>query len=363
MVTENLLLVTAHDEFLQAAIQELQHIDTRLEYLEALSPEVALCRVPDNAIFMRKVVQAHPIFTRHLAPAQCVIEIANNEQDIGQMALAIAVLPAFSQLEPGTYFSVQSRFAQANQAQIQRAYTTGQINRTLAETFAEETGAIESMKKPIVIVSILCTTRYAYLGISTAQDNLSSWPGGTRRYAQTQEQISRAEFKLLEALEIFEIALPQRGQALDLGAAPGGWTRMLLEAGLTVIAVDPARLDTRLDTQRRLIYYRGYAEQFLQEAHNKRQRFDLIVNDMRMDARDAARLLVRAAPCLRQSGFVISTLKLPHETRTMHPLSIMQEALTVLQQGYGFIRPHQLFHNRQEITVLAAQPGVAGKRR
>ncbi len=219
------------------------------------------------------------------------------------------------------------------------------------------------MKKPVVIISILCTAEHAYLGISTAQDNLSSWPGGMRRYAQTEEQISRAEFKLLEALEIFEVALPEHGQVLDLGAAPGGWTRMLLEAGLTVIAVDPAHLDTRLDRQRRLTHYRGYAEQFIQEARDKRERFNLIVNDMRMDARDAARLLVKASACLYHDGFVISTLKLPHETPAMHPLSIMEEALTILEQGYDFIRPHQLFHNRQEITVLAAQPHVASRRK
>lgn len=363
MNIENLLLITAHDEFLRAAIKELQHIDTRLEYLETLSPEIALCRIPDSAFFMRKVAQVHPIFTRHLAPVQCVIEIANHEQDIGQMALAVAKLPAFTQLEPGTYFSVQSRFAQTDQPSSKRAYTSGQINRVLAEAFAEETGAIESMKKPVVIISILCTVQHAYLGISTAQDNLSSWPGGMRRYAQTEEQISRAEFKLLEALETFEVALPEHGQALDLGAAPGGWTRMLLEAGLTVTAIDPAYLDTRLDKQPRLTHYQSYAEQFIQEARVKRQRFNLIVNDMRMDARDAARLLVKAAPCLYQDGFVISTLKLPHETPTMHPLSIMEEALTILKQGYNFIRSHQLFHNRQEITVLAAQPHGVSRHR
>src|SRR5579875_2541888 len=194
---------------------------------------------------MRKIGQAHPTFVRHLAPVQRIIEIANNEQDIGQMALAIATLPTFTQLQAGTHFSVQSRFTPAEPS-IKRAYTTGQINRDLAEAFAGETGAIESIKKPVVVISILCSDHHAYLGISTAQENLSSWPSGARHYAQTEEQISRAEFKLLEALEVFEIALPTHGRALDLGAAPGGWTRILLEKGLSVIAVDPAQLDPRL---------------------------------------------------------------------------------------------------------------------
>lgn len=361
MDKEDLLLITAHTEFLQAAIAELQHIDARLEYVKTITPEIALCRVPDSIPTMRKIGQAHPTFVRHLAPVQHIIEIANNEQDIGQMALAIATLPTFTQLQAGTHFSVQSRFTPAEPS-IKRAYTTGQINRDLAEAFAGETGAIESIKKPVVVISILCSDHHAYLGISTAQENLSSWPGGARHYAQTEEQISRAEFKLLEALEVFEIAFPTHGRALDLGAAPGGWTRILLEKGLSVIAVDPAQLDPRLANKPNLLHYRGYAEQFIQEAINKHQRFYLIVNDMRMDARDAARLLVKAAACLSSDGLVISTLKLPHKSAIMNPLSIFYEAEAILQQGYDFIRSRQLFHNRQEVTVLAARPRITRQR-
>ncbi len=41
----------------------------------------------------------------------------------------------------------------------------------------------------------------------------------------------------------------------------------------------------------------------------------MIVNDMRMDARDAARLLARASRCLDTDGIVISVFKLPATTR------------------------------------------------
>src|SRR6202007_1726201 len=158
---------------------------------------------------------------------------------------------------------------------------------------------------------LLCTIDKGYLGISTAEENLSSWPGGTRRFAQTPEQISRAEFKLLEALEAFVVPLPPQGHALDLGAAPGGWTRLLLEAGLNVVAVDPAKLDPRLTRDKRLENYHCYAEKYRDEAIRKDTHFDLVVNDMRMDAREAARQLVKASLCLRADGFMISVFKLP----------------------------------------------------
>ena len=305
---------------------------------------------------MRRASSEPPIFVHHLAPVQIIIDLHNTEQDIGEIATALASLPTFAALERGQRFSVQSRLVQTDRSLGERAYSSGQLNRFLAEAFAEETGAVESIKKPQIVVSILCTMHTAYMGISLAEDNLSSWPGGARHFAQIPEQISRAELKLLEALEIFGITLTAGEQALDLGAAPGGWTRLLLEAHLSVVAVDPANLDTRLDRRAGLERYRGYAENYIEEAISRRVRFDLIVNDMRMDAREAARTLDRAAACLRREGVVISTLKLPHATAEIRPLATLNEALHILRKRYSLVQARQLFHNRQEVTVVAAQP-------
>jgi 23S rRNA (cytidine2498-2'-O)-methyltransferase len=371
---ENLLIVTAQPEFLTAALDELKRLDQRLtsivapRFIEGVNPGIALCAASDVAALMRLAAQTHPIFVRHLAPAQAVISLTNTERDIGKLALAVANLPAFQQLERGVHFAVQTRLLQTGESHINRPYTSGQLNQALAEAIAEETGAVESIKKPQVIVSLLCTSERGYLGISTSEENLSDWPGGMRHFAQTPEQISRAEFKLLEALEVFGVTLPARGHALDLGAAPGGWTRLLLKAGLHVVAVDPAQLDPRLVAPRfigrdsfivgepRLEHYRGYAQTYLEDALKQRRLFDVITNDMRMDAREAARLLVQARQCLRTDGFVISTLKLPHATREIDPLKTLKEALGLLQRHYSIVKARQLFHNRQEVTVIAAQP-------
>ncbi len=355
---ENLLLVTAHSEFTQEAVNELKHIDKHLARIEELAPEIILCGAPDSATLMRKVATERPIFVRHLAPVQAIIDLHNEEQDMGNIAMAIAELPTFAALERGIRFAVQSRFVQTDKSYGERPYSSGQLNRSLAEAFAEETGAVEAIKKPQIVISILCTMHKSYLGISTAEENLSAWPGGARHFAQTKEQISRAEFKLLEALEVFGIALPEGRQALDLGAAPGGWTRLLLDAGLSVVAVDPANLDPRLARHRQLEHYRGYAEDYLELALRKRSRFDIIANDMRMDAREAARLLDTAVGCLRPDGVVISTLKLPHATQEIDPLKNLKEALYTIRQQYTIVQAHQLFHNRQEVTFVAAKPRI-----
>lgn len=362
------LIVTAHPEFMNVAFDELKSLDNSLYNLESLAPDILLCGFPqatplqEITALMRKAAEQRPIFVRHLAPVQAMVNLSNTENDMGELALAIANLPTFTLLERGQRFAVQTRLLRTNTVEtastinIKRAYSSGQVNQLLAEAIAEETGAVESIKKPQIIVSVLCTMEKGYLGISPAQDNLSDWPGGARHFAQTSEQISRSEFKLLEALETFGVTFPSQGWALDLGAAPGGWSRLLLEAGMSVVAVDPAKLDSRLARQPHLEHYRGYAEVYLEEAIKRHRKFDVITNDMRMDAREAARLLVEASACLRTDGFMISVLKLPHTTPEIDPLKNLREALRLLKRQFGIVQARQLFHNRQEVTVLTAKP-------
>lgn len=356
-----MVIVTAQPEFIAAALDELTRLDVQLTVVQTLTPGIVLCETADAAALMRQAASQRPVFVRHLAPAQATVTLSNTERDIGDLAVAIGGLPSFERIERGQYFAVQTRMVQSEEKPVPRAYSSGILNRTLAEAIAGETGAVENIKKPQIVVSILCATDRAYVGISYASENLSEWPGGARQYAQRPEQISRAEFKLLEALEVFGVTLPEGGRALDLGAAPGGWSRLMLEAGMRVVAVDPANLDPRLNGQKYLVHYRGYAEDYLEEALSTRQRFDVITNDMRMDARDAARLLGQAAECLRTDGFVISTLKLPHATATMQPVAIVRQSLRMLREHYAVVQARQLYHNRQEVTVVAAQPPVKRK--
>jgi 23S rRNA (cytidine2498-2'-O)-methyltransferase len=362
-----ILIISAHHEFIDVAFEEIKRFDKRLLYGELLAPGILLCALPrgtsqhELTSLMHHAEEQRPIFVRHLAPVQRVIPLSNTENDIGELALAIANLPTLTMLERGQRFAVQTRLLQTEMEAVRSGstkhqYSSGRVNQLLAEAIAEETGAVESIKKPQVIVSLLCTLERAYLGISLAKDNLSDWPGGARHYAYIPEQISRAEFKLLEAFEVFGVTLPSQGLALDLGAAPGGWTRLQLEAGMKVVAVDPAKLDARITRQPNLEHYRGYGEDFLEEAIKRHRKFNIITNDMRMDAREAARLLVEGSACLFRDGFIISVLKLPHATSDIDPLKNLSEALRLLHRHFEIVEAKQLFHNRQEVTVLTARP-------
>ena len=82
-------------------------------------------------------------------------------------------------------------------------------------------------------------------GVTPTRLGLSDWAGGRIRLAARKEQVSRAEFKLEELFGLIDV--PRGDVAVDLGASPGGWTRILRSHGFSQVhAVDPADIDERV---------------------------------------------------------------------------------------------------------------------
>ncbi|MDT8305376.1 MAG: 50S rRNA methyltransferase, partial [Anaerolineae bacterium] len=125
----------------------------------------------------------------------------------------------------------------------------------------------------------------------------------------------------------------------------GGWVRVLRQHDQFVTAVDPADLHPALAADSKVRHKRMAAEAYLEEGPDQ---YDLITNDMRLDARDSARLMVAYAPYLYRHGRALMTLKLPEEKRE----TVLDHAFNILRQAYEIERARQLFHNRSEITVL-----------
>ena len=87
--------------------------------------------------------------------------------------------------------------------------------------------------------------RTAFVGTALAAPG--DWPLGIPRLRMPARAPSRSTLKLAEAFTVFlgddETNLLRPGQrAVDLGAAPGGWTWQLAQRGLRVTAVDNGRL-------------------------------------------------------------------------------------------------------------------------
>lgn len=81
----------------------------------------------------------------------------------------------------------------------------------------------------------------AYVGESRARVN--DWPMGIARLRMPPGAPSRSTLKLAEAFDVFlgerasDLLRPGM-RAVDLGAAPGGWTWQLVQRGIAVTAID-----------------------------------------------------------------------------------------------------------------------------
>lgn len=359
MNNATLVILTCDESFAELALEELRDAAPGATLRVQLAPGVLLMEIeiPFSALAARWRSEP-PIFVRHLAPVQAILPLGGHVGDPAFLARTLP--PLLPPLDPVLPFSVQTRLL------VALPYKPFDVNTALAEALQGVNGPPLDVRAPQQVVSLVCTEtprirqegvwriggadsaaalRLAALaGLSLAAENLSSWAGGMRRFAREEGQISRAEFKLLEAIEVFGLELPPRGIALDLGAAPGGWTRVLRQRGQYVTAIDPGELDPRLRSDRGVRHLRITAEQYLQQGPD---RYDLIVNDMRMDARDSARLMVAYAPYLRSHGWALMTLKLPEQQRR----PVLEQAFAILRRAYRIAGARQLFHNRSEITV------------
>jgi 23S rRNA (cytidine2498-2'-O)-methyltransferase len=282
-----------------------------------------------------------PVFIQHICPPQARLTLNDTEDDLQRLVEVAEALHNACPLPAENSFSVQTRILDR---QANRPYRPFDINQQLAPCFASR-GYRLNVREPFWVLSVVIAANTAYLGLSTVRQNLSNWAGGQRRFQREKEQISRAEFKLLEAVDVFHLNLAGSGKALDLGAAPGGWTRLLRRWGYEVLAVDPAKLAPSLYRDPQIRHFREPARQFLARA----PKVDLIANDMRLDVEESAHLMVEAAPKLSAGGLAIMTMKLPqHGVRQK-----LEAGLKILRQAYQILGVRQLFHNRSEVTVIA----------
>src|SRR5438445_6976670 len=184
-------------------------------------------------------------------------------------------------------------------------------------------------------------------------ESSSAWPQGIPRLKFPREAPSRSTLKLDEAFAVLlneaERArwLKPGMSAVDLGAAPGGWTWQLVRRSLQVTAVDNGPMDAPLMESGLVTHAREDGFRF-----RPKKPVDWLVCDMVEQPRRVAALSAQwlaEGRCQR----AIFNLKLPMKKRyeeTRMCLELVREAL----DGDADIRAKQLYHDREEITVFAA---------
>ena len=208
----------------------------------------------------------------------------------------------------------------------------------------EKQGHTINIKTPNVVISIYAGDTI-YLSIDKKEELPTNYRAGAPHYAVGQE-ICRAEFKLLEAFERFDINSKNIRTAIDLGASPGGWTHTLADLNIKVSAVDPAELDSRVLKLKNVTHYKMTSQNYLKIANEK---YDLIVDDMKMFGDKSSHIVCNCLPLLNKRSKLLMTIKLG-ETKLYEQII---QALNILKECFTIIQVKKLFYTRQEVIVYA----------
>jgi len=331
-------VVTSNRGFAAYAQDELRSLVPGTKFEELIPKETYLMNMPLGRAEALETVRARePIFVRHLHPVDRTVPTDGSGRDIDAISRAAADL--FGDGGQGEAVAVQIRKSDGHEGE----YAPSELREAIADKLRGERGARLVVKDAARVVSVFLSPGTAYVGLSTAEQNLSDWPGGAIRFRKEEGQVSRAKFKLLEAEIEFGLDLSRYSRALDIGAAPGGWTSLLLERGAEVTAVDPADLHPSLLGHPKLTYLKRNAG----DVSFRPGSYDLLVCDMSWSPKMMVRLVVPLLDALREGGDAIITLKLKHGK----PFQTVKDSVRAMQHAMELRKAKQLFHNRDELTL------------
>ncbi|MCB1907046.1 MAG: 23S rRNA (cytidine(2498)-2'-O)-methyltransferase RlmM [Rhodocyclaceae bacterium] len=205
---------------------------------------------------------------------------------------------------------------------------------------------------------LLAAPERAWLGLSSAA-NGSPWPMGIPRLRMPSRSPSRATLKLAEALLTLlttaelEAAMRPGQRAVDLGAAPGGWSWQLANRGLRVTAVDNGAMSPQ-------VLATGMVEHVRADGFTWRPAtgVDWLVCDMVEQPARISRLMADWVASGRARRAIFN-LKLPMKKR----LAEIENCRRLIGRRFAQastdfdLRLRQLYHDREEVTAyLAACP-------
>lgn len=301
--------------------------------VEELAPGVWLCSAPGRFADLSRALWA-TVFVQHACPADVEVPLPTR----GDMAgwVAEALLPAVEPLtrSAGT-LQVQARILQGAPR-----WHPGALAACARSGLPSATG-----RPTGTVLSLTVAPGRALAGVGPVALNLSPWPGGVARLRARPGELARSARKLEEAMEVFSLRPPAGAHACDLGAAPGGWTRLLLDAGLAVTAIDTAALHPSLAGTPGLTVLRGSALSVPVPAGP----FDLLTADLSWEPLRAAACAVRFRSALARGAAGVFTIKLFGGD----PLELIGRVRARLEGGGFRVQAvRHLYHNRDEATAL-----------
>jgi tRNA(Ser,Leu) C12 N-acetylase TAN1 len=194
----------------------------------------------------------------------------------------------------------------------------------------------------------------AHLSILRKDDIIKKTPVVQRRWKKGERPVSRAELKMREIMAANPGIFTPDKVALDIGAAPGGWTRAMASELKKVIAVDRAKLDPGVMALPNILYIKERAENLDLDEH-----VDIIANDANLLHMQSAQISLELADkYLSDGGVLIHTVKFGVTPKTGTPAAkslnhAAGEVKSVFESAGITCDTRKLKHNtRNEATII-----------
>ncbi len=284
------------------------------------------------------------IFARQLIRLHQTIEALPERDRLTPILAAIATLP-------GAFGALWLEVPDTNEGKTLSAFTR-RFQPLLEAALLEQGKLQDGIKLPRLHI-FFPDKSSALIGTSDPHNSAAAIMGIVRQNMPA-EAPSRSTLKLAEAIEVFmdrseQTRLLRQGMtAVDLGAAPGGWTWQLVRRGIRVTAVDNGPM-------------KGVLAKHPLVQHLKQDGFkyvppravDWLGCDMVEQPSRVAKLIEEwfAAGLVRHAIF---NLKLPMKQRVTALDSALNGICTRLDhEGINYrMRAKQLYHDREEVTVF-----------
>jgi 23S rRNA (cytidine2498-2'-O)-methyltransferase len=158
---------------------------------------------------------------------------------------------------------------------------------------------------------------------------------------------SRAYYKMAEAYEAFDIPFDHQETVLELGCAPGGASKFLLNLDLKILGVDPADMDPTIT---RNIDFKHLRKPFETLTENDlKNGADWIVCDINLPPTVVLREVFRILTFTEPRGLVI-TIKL-NDLKHLELVATIREQIR--KQGFSKVELKYLPSHKKEICLYA----------
>jgi len=335
MSSKNMYLVTVSAGFEVEAKREIKGLIPKASIRNLFFKGNLLVECPPSIDLSAVLRKTETKYIGRIFPIEKGVKISKSKESLKRICEEILHL---DKLQEGETFVVRCR------RRGNHEFTSQDVERQLG-AFLERTSKVKvDLKNPLKVVIVQIFQNQAFIGVSRTDEVITKEIKVFKKYKSGERPFTRAEHKIKEAIEAFKLKINRDFRVLDLGAAPGGWTKILAGLAGTVVAVDPAELDPSIETLPNVVHLKCKAEEIPSDIGD----FDLIVNDMNLDSEESARIMVDLAKFLKRDSAALMTIKFVTRNRKKH----VAQALEILKAEYEDFKVKRLPHNRYETTVF-----------